>query len=111
MKLRALRESLGLSQEQMALVLGGYTWASVSRWELGKSQYPPEILVMMSRVETLRDRITWLMAPHDLGGFLLTPSMSMRNFPPYDLLRSNFAFLHLLDMVAAAKANQATAAL
>ncbi len=93
-----VRHEFGLTQEQLARILGT-TWVTISRWERGISEPPPEAGEKLHRLEVLLKRLDRLIAKADLPMFLLSPNPAMNNFPPSDLLQSGYAFQKLLELV------------
>lgn len=86
----------------MARVLGT-AWITVSRWDRGLSEPPPEIGEKLHRMEVLLKHIGAMIAKQDLAKFLLTPNPAMNNFPPSDLLQSGYAFQKLIELVEKTK--------
>jgi len=99
------RHHFGLSQEQLARVLGT-SWVSVSRWERGISNPPPDADEKLHRLAELLRHLDGLISPSDLPKFLMTPNPAMQNFPPYDLLQSGYSFLKLIELVEKTKAGE-----
>ena len=104
-RLKETRKSFGLSQEQLGRVLGA-SWISISRWERGISNPPPEAEEKLRRLAELLEHLGGLIAPADLPQFLLTPNAAMQNFPPYDLLQSGYSFQKLIELVEKTKSGE-----
>ena len=103
--IKETRKSFGLSQEQLGRVLGA-SWISISRWERGISNPPPEAEEKLRRLAELLEHLGGLIAPADLPQFLLTPNPAMQNFPPYDLLQSGYSFQKLIELVEKTKSGE-----
>ena len=99
---KEIRTAYDLTQEQMAHILGN-AWVTISRWERGVSETPPEAEEKLRRMEILREHIGTLIAREDLPKFLFTPNPAMANFPPVDLLQSGYAFQKLIELVEKTK--------
>ena len=105
--IRDIRKSFGLTQEQLARVLGA-SWISVSRWDRGISNPPPEADEKLHRMSDLLKHLDGLIAVEDLPKFLLTPNKAMDNFPPYDLLQGGYSFQKLIELVEKVKSGECT---
>jgi putative transcriptional regulator len=46
-ELRCIRDQLGLSQEELGVVLGGVTQGSISHYETGRRPFPPDLAVRL----------------------------------------------------------------
>ena len=99
---RSIREDVGLSQEQLARILGT-SWVSVSRWErkVARPNTRPE--ARLKRLEELVNRIGKALPKAGLQRFMDTPQPLLHGFRPVDLLESEYAFRDLLAFVDAAK--------
>jgi transcriptional regulator with XRE-family HTH domain len=99
---RALRQRSGLSQEQLAQVLGT-SWITVSRWERHIAQPSPEIDARLKRLAELVDRIAKALPHAELPAFLHTAQPLLRGYRPAELLSNDYSFQDLLAFVDAAK--------
>lgn len=65
-ELRAARERLGLTQHQLARLVGVAGGERISRWELGLDEPRPDLLVRLARVLGLSPADLLIGADHDL---------------------------------------------
>jgi len=107
-KISRLRSRAGLSQEQLAYLLG-ISWSTVSRLERRKVKNPNnETLEKLNRIEKLIEIIGGVLkkSPKNLIRFLQTPQDGLRGYRPYDLLNNAFSFEALLDFIEGSKAGE-----
>jgi len=99
---KAIREKTGLSQEQLAQLLG-ISWVSVSRWERNVAQPSSAAAARLQRLRELLARIGRALPKEEVPRFLRTPQPLLRGYRPIDLLESDYSFRDLLAFVDAAK--------
>ena len=99
---RAIRERIGLSQEQLAQLLGT-SWATVSRWERKIAKASPTAAARLQRLTELLARIGRALPREEVPKFLQTAQPLLRGYRPIDLLDSEYSFRDLLAFVDAAK--------
>ena len=78
---KQLRSKAGLSQEDLARVLGT-SWVTVSRWETKSSQPDAERLARLKRLKELIRRIGKAIPEEELVSFLTTPHRLLRGYRP-----------------------------
>jgi transcriptional regulator with XRE-family HTH domain len=99
---KAVRERAGLSQEQLAQLLGA-SWVTISRWEREVSRPSAHARARLERLRELEERIGDALPREEVPHFLQTPHRLLRGYRPMDLLESDYAFHDLLAFVDAAK--------
>lgn len=99
---RAIREKAGLSQEQLAHLLGT-SWVSVSRWEREISQPSTHSRARLERLQKLMERVGDALPRKEIPHFLHAAHPLLRGYRPVDLLDSDYAFDDLLAFVDAAR--------
>lgn len=92
------RKRAELSQEELARILAT-SWVTVSRWERKIAAPNPEAEARLRRLSELLRRMGKALPAHELPRFLETPHPLLRNCPPLELLKSEYAFQDLLDFV------------
>lgn len=97
-----LRAQLGMTQEQVARLLG-VAWATVSRRERGFARPDPKATAKLNRLQELIDMIGDALRAEDLPRFLVTPHPELREYSPADLLDNEFAFEAVKNLVLAAQ--------
>ena len=97
-----LRKRTELSQEELARILET-SWVTVSRWERKIAAPNPEAETRLRRLSELLRRIGRVLPAQEILRFLETPHPLLRNCPPMDLLKSDYAFQQLVDFVEGAK--------
>jgi DNA-binding XRE family transcriptional regulator len=101
-EIKGVRERVGLSQEQLAQLLGT-SWVSISRWEREVSKPSAHLEARLKRLEKLLDHIGNALPRREMPRFLQTPQPLLRGYKPIELLESDYAFEDLLAFVDAAK--------
>lgn len=99
---RTIREKAGLSQEQLAHLLGT-SWVSVSRWEREVARPSAHSKARLERLERLVERVGDALPRKEIPHFLQASHPLLRGYRPIDLLESDYAFDDLLAFVDAAK--------
>ncbi len=99
---RAIREKTGLSQEQLAQLLGT-SWVSISRWERKVAKPSSAAAARLRRLGELLVRIGSALPHEEIPRFLRTAQPLLRGYRPIDLLDSEYSFRDLLAFVDAAK--------
>ncbi len=99
---RDIRHKSGLSQEQLAQLLGT-SWVSVSRWEREISQPSARSRSRLDRLDQLMKHVGEALPKAEIPRFLHTAQPLLRGYRPVDLLDSDYAFEDLLAFVDAAK--------
>jgi transcriptional regulator with XRE-family HTH domain len=99
---KAIRELTGLSQEQLAQLLGT-SWVSISRWERKVTKPSRASERRLVRLRELLERIGRALPRREVPAFLRTPHPLLRGYRPIDLLDSDYSFRDLLAFVDAAK--------
>ena len=99
---KTIREKTGLSQEQLAHLLGT-SWVSVSRWERKIARPSSATATRLKRFRDLLARIGRAMPKEEIPKFLQTAQPLLRGYRPMDLLDSEYSFRDLLAFVDAAK--------
>jgi transcriptional regulator with XRE-family HTH domain len=99
---RTIREKAGLSQEQLAHLLGT-SWVSVSRWEREVSRPSSRSRAQLDRLQKLVERVGDALPREEIPHFLQAAHPLLRGYRPLDLLDSDYAFEDLLAFVDAAK--------
>jgi len=97
-----LRKRTELSQEELARILGT-SWVTVSRWERKIAAPNPEAEARLRRLSELLRRIGKALPAHEVPRFLETAHPLLRNYPPMELLKSDYAFQELLDFIEGTK--------
>ena len=103
---KAIREKTGVSQEQLARLLGT-SWVSVSRWERKVAQPSSASATRLQRLRELLARIGRALPKEELPRFLQTAQPLLRGYRPIDLLDSEYSFRNLLFADLLEKALQA----
>ncbi len=99
---KAIREKTGLSQEQLAQLLGT-SWVSVSRWERKVARPSSTAATRLQRLRELLERIGRALPGEEVPNFLRTAHPLLRGYRPIELLDSEYSFRDLLAFVDAAK--------
>jgi transcriptional regulator with XRE-family HTH domain len=99
---KAIREKMGMSQEQLAQLLGT-SWVSVSRWERKVAQPSSASATRLHRLRQLLTRIGHALPKEEIPRFLQTAQPLLRGYRPIDLLDSEYSYRDLLAFVDAAK--------
>lgn len=99
---KALREEAGVSQEQLAQLLGT-SWATVSRWERHLSKPEPAALGRLERLREAVKHVGRAVRRDDLPRFFLTAHPMLHGYRPVDLLESRYSFRDLIAFIEAAK--------
>ncbi len=99
---KAIREKTGLSQEQLAQLLGT-SWVSVSRWERKVAKPSSAAATRLQRLGELVARIGRALPKEEVPRFLRTAQPLLRGYRPIDLLDSEYSFRDLVAFVDAAK--------
>lgn len=99
---KAIREKTGLSQEQLAQLLGT-SWVSVSRWERKVARPSSTAATRLQRLRELLERIGPALPREEVPNFLRTAQPLLRGYRPIELLDSEYSFRDLLAFVDAAK--------
>ena len=97
-RLRKVREAQGISQEELARILGT-SWISVSRWERGQSKPGDDAMKRIERFLDIEALAAPALKPGGFRRFLETPHPVLKGYPPSDLLQSGFGFVYLKDFV------------
>jgi transcriptional regulator with XRE-family HTH domain len=99
---RSIRDKAGLSQEQMARLLGT-SWVTISRWEREQAKPTPAAEARLGRLRMLLDHIGTALRAEDLEEFLETPIPVLKGYKPVELLESDYGFRDLISFVEGAK--------
>lgn len=99
---RTIRHKAGLSQEQLAQLLGT-SWVSVSRWERDVARPSAPSRSRLERLDQLIERVGDALPMAEIPRFLHAAHPLLRGYRPVDLLDSDYAFEDLLAFVDAAK--------
>ncbi len=99
---KELRDKTGLSQEELASVIGT-SWVTVSRWERRVVAPSPEKGAMLRRLRELIKRMGKAIPEEELLEFLMTPHRLLKGYRPVDLLESDYSFQDLIAFIEAAK--------
>jgi transcriptional regulator with XRE-family HTH domain len=85
---RELRNLLGTSQEKFAQLIG-VSFRTVSRWEHGAATPDPQVMRWLLRLYYIVQQYSSY-DQKDLLRWLTTPHHKFKNFPPVDLIGSEY---------------------
>ena len=97
-----LRRRAKLSQEELARILET-SWVTISRWERKTAIPHAEAEARLRRLSELLRHIGKALPAQEVPRFLATPHPLLRNYPPVELLKSDYAFQDLVAFVESAK--------
>lgn len=81
---RVIRQTFGLSQEELARVTG-YSTRSIAGWEAGQA-LSDSARQKLTETERLRSALAELMPAHDLGDWLRSPNPAFEGQPPIQVI-------------------------
>jgi len=93
---RSLRKRLGLTQEKFAHLLGT-TARTISRWERGQSRCEKSWRQKLANLQQVVDKLADCC--DEIPVFLSMPLPEFNDFPPTDLLGSDWSTVKLLDWI------------
>ncbi len=96
--IRGLREALGLSQEELARLLG-VSVRSVSRWECGGSEPHPLALRELRRWQRLLERLNEVFKPTAIPRWFKRPNKALGGKTPFEVACTPDGDEELLDLL------------